>query len=206
MKKGKVVIKNLVFDMGNVLIKWRGDLLMDWMGLVDEEKRRELSDNMFRSLEWPLLDWGVLKENEAEIIFRNRIDKSLWDYIHHSLYWEDMIHPVPGMADYIREKKSGGYGIYLLSNAPASVHEFFHLIPASECFDGVIFSGEVKMVKPMPGIYQLLLSRYGLKSEESLFVDDLPLNAAGAVHEGMKAFVFRDDVDKLEEYLTSLNS
>ncbi len=200
------MIKNLVFDMGNVLIHWKGELLMDWMGIDDKEERKILSERMFSSLEWPLLDWGVLNEEEAEKVFQSRIDRKYWDHIHKSLYWEDMIYPVEGMADFIRKKKADGYSIYLLSNAPASVRKYFPLIPSSECFDGIIFSGKVKLVKPMPEIYQLLLQRYSLKAEESLFIDDLPLNCAGAVHEGMKAFVFRENIDELERYLGSLNS
>ncbi len=200
------MIKNLIFDMGNVLIHWKGELLMDWMEIEDTEERNILTISMFKSLEWPLLDWGYIEEDEAERIFRSRIPQKYWDHIHKSLYWEDMIYPVDGMAEFIRRKKNEGYSIYLLSNAPQSVKNYFHLIPSSECFDGVIFSGEVKIVKPMPEIYQLCLSRYSLNAGESLFVDDLPINCAGAVHEGLKAFVFRENIDELEKYIASLNS
>ncbi len=200
------MIKNLVFDMGNVLIHWKGDMLLDWMGVENAEDRKLLNEKMFRSSVWPLIDWGTYREEEAEEIFRTVLPERLWGYIHHSLFWYDMIHPVEGMGDYVREKKKEGYGIYLLSNAPALVHEYFHLIPGSECFDGIVFSGEVKMVKPMPEIFHLLLDRYGLRAEECLFVDDLPLNVAGAVHEGMKGVVFHGEAAEIEKYLKSLGN
>lgn len=200
------MIRNLVFDMGNVLIHWTGDLLMSWMGIENEEDRRILNEKMFLSLEWPLIDWGVLSEGEAEEIFTSRIESRLHGYVEHALHWGDMIHPVIGMADFIREKKSGGYGIYLLSNAGRLCRSYFPLIPASECFDGIVFSAEERMIKPMPEIYQTLLKRYGLNREESLFIDDLPINTAAAVHEGMKGFVFRNNIPELEKYLSLLNS
>lgn len=200
------MIKNLVFDMGNVLIHWKGDFLMDWMEVKNKEDRELLKRKMYSSLEWPLIDWGYLDEEEAEKIFQSRLPEHLWKYVHHSIYWEDMIHPVSGMADFITRKKNEGYGIYLLSNAPESVRKYFHLIPGSGCFSGIIFSGGVKLVKPMPEIYQLLLSRFGLKAEECLFVDDLPINCAAALREGFSSFVFNGDVRELEEYLSALNS
>lgn len=200
------MIRNLVFDMGNVLIHWKGDMLLDWMGVENAEDRKLLNEKMFRSSVWPLIDWGTYREEEAEEIFRTVLPERLWPYIHYSLFWYDMIHPVEGMGDYVREKKKEGYGIYLLSNAPALVHRYFHLIPGSECFDGIVFSGEVKMVKPMPEIFHLLLDRYGLRADECLFVDDLPLNVAGAVHEGMEGVVFHGKAEEIEEKLRSLGN
>ena len=200
------MIKNLIFDMGNVLVEWKGESLMTWMGIEDPLDRKILTEKMFSSLEWPLLDWGDINEEEAEKIFSSRIPERLWKYIHHSLYWKDMIHPIPHMADFIKRKKAEGYGIYLLSNAPASMREFFHRIPSSEYFDGIVFSGEVKLVKPMKEIYHLLLDRYSLKEEECLFIDDLPINCASACREGLSAYVFRGDTEELEKYLEALNS
>ena len=53
------MIKNLVFDMGNVLIHWKGDMLLDWMGVENAEDRKLLNEKMFRSSVWPLIDWGI---------------------------------------------------------------------------------------------------------------------------------------------------
>ncbi len=199
------MIRNLVFDMGNVLVRWTPDSLMDWMGINDCESREELKKKMFQSPEWSLLDWGVLDEDGAERIFCSRIGENLHPYINHALHWFDMIHPVEGMAAYIEKKKNEGYGIYLLSNASASTKDYFHLIPGSQFFDGVVFSGDVGLIKPMPEIYDLLLKRYSLRGEECLFIDDLPVNVAGALHEGMNGVVFRKNIGEIEEYLNYLN-
>lgn len=200
------MIRNLVFDMGNVLIHWSADRLMDAMGVRAEEDRKILTDEMFHSSEWVLLDWGQTTEDEAEKAFFSRIPSRLWDFVHNSIYWENMIYPVEGMADYIGRKKGEGYSIYLLSNAPARCHEFFHLIPGSEYFDGVVFSGRVKMMKPGSDIFFHLLQKYSLSPGECLFIDDLEANVLGAEKSGMYGLVFKGDPREIEEKLSLLQA
>lgn len=200
------MIKNLVFDMGNVLIHWSADRLMDGMGVKDEEDRKILVEEMFHSSEWLLLDWGQTTEDEVESVFRSRIPSRLWSCIHNSIYWENMIYPVEGMADFIKGKKEEGYSIYLLSNAPARCHDFFHLIPGSQYFDGVVFSGAVRMVKPESDIFFYLAERYSLNSGECLFVDDLEENVRGAERCGFYGHVFKGDPAEIEEKLSLLQA
>ena len=57
------------------------------------------------------------------------------------------------------------------------------------------------MVKPMPEIYRHVLDTYDLLPEESLFIDDMPMNVSGALQVGMDGFVFRGDAEALRQYL-----
>ena len=191
--------------MGNVLINWTPDLILDYFNIKDIEERSLFKQKMFGSIEWSLLDWGHISVKEAEKRFQEHLPKEYWADIHNALYWFDKVRTVDGIVDFIRQKKEQGFGIYLLSNAPAYVEDYFNCIPGHECFDGVIISGSVGLVKPMPEIYQLLLQRFNLKAEECLFVDDLTLNCAGALLQGMKAFVFQGKVQDLDKYLKTLN-
>lgn len=204
--KESIVIRNLVFDMGNVLIHWTADGIMDGMGVADKEDRNILLSEMFRSPEWTLLDWGRITEEEAEAVFRSRIPSRLWKYIHHAICWEDMLSPVEGMAGYIRAKKEEGYGIYLLSNAPARCEEIFPSIPGSECFDGIVYSGRVKMIKPHRDIFLYLLDRFSLKADECLFIDDLAANVKTAEECGMHGLVFCGKPEEIEEKLLLLQT
>lgn len=95
------------------------------------------------------------------------------------------------MAEIVRELKSLGYGIYLLSNASVDLPRYFGRIPGSEYFDGRIVSADWKLLKPQPELYQILLREYGLKAEECFFVDDLFINVEAAVLVGMSGTVFR---------------
>ncbi len=200
------MIKNLVFDMGNVLIHWSADRLMDGMGVKDEADRKILLEEMFHSPEWLLLDWGQTGEDEAERAFRSRIPSRLWPYIHNSIYWENMIYPVEGMDGFIKRKKEEGYSIYLLSNAPARCHDFFRLIPGSEYFDGVVFSGAVRMVKPDSDIFFYLADKYSLNSGECLFIDDLEQNVRGAERCGFYGLVFKGEAQEIEDKLSLLQA
>ena len=56
--------------------------------------------------------------------------------------------------------------------------------------DGMVISSREKISKPEPAIYQLLCSRYGLKPEECVFIDDRPVNAEAARRVGMQAIVY----------------
>ena len=206
MLKESTVIRNLVFDMGNVLIHWTADGIMDGMGVRDESDRNILLAEMFRSPEWTLLDWGRITEDEAEKVFQSRIPSRLWVYIHHAIYWEDMLTPVEGMADYIRAKKKEGYSIYLLSNAPQRCEEIFPSIPGSECFDGIVYSGRVKMIKPHRDIFLYLLGFFSLRAEECLFIDDLEANVKTALECGMHGLVFRGKPEEIEKVLLSLQA
>ena len=79
------------------------------------------------------------------------------------------------------------------------------VIPAIECFDGVLFSAEVKCMKPQKELYEKFYKRFGLKAEECFFVDDLLLNIQGAEATGMKGYCFEDgNVERLRRAVEKL--
>lgn len=106
------------------------------------------------------------------------------------------------MEPLIRELKSRGYGIYLLSNASLRLREYFERIPGSDCFDGLMVSAEEKLLKPEHEIFEALYARFHLKPEECFFIDDSPANVEGALRTGMPATVFRGDVSALRREMT----
>ena len=78
------------------------------------------------------------------------------------------------------------------------------VIPAIELFDGVLFSAEVKCLKPQKEIYMHFYRRFNLKPEECFFIDDLPGNIEGARQTGMDGYCFADgDVERLKARLLS---
>ena len=75
-------------------------------------------------------------------------------------------------------------------------YEFFN------CFEGMVISGEVKLIKPDPRIFQVLLERIGRPAAECLFIDDAPANIAVAQSLGFQTIHFHDPL-QLEAELTS---
>ena len=195
------MIRNIVFDMGNVMIYFNKNLFLDRAGVTGED-RRLLERIVFDSLEWARLDRGSLLEPEAERLMCSRLPERLHGYVREFVYdWDKPLYPVRGMAPLVRELKEKGYGIYLLSNAASRQHDYWPQIPGSECFDGTLISADVKLVKPQPEIYRLLCETFSLIPDECVFIDDAINNAEGAFLCGMHPIVFHDDVSELRARL-----
>ena len=196
------MIKNIIFDMGNVLIYFDRDYFLDAAGVTDPKDRQLLMREVYLSLEWSRMDRGSLTENEATEIFLSRVPERLHEKVKTLVgEWDRPILPVPGMADLIGELKTNGYGIYLLSNASLRQHEYWPRVPGCELFDGALVSADVKLVKPQTEIYALLCDKFSIKPEESIFVDDSTPNVEAAFFFGMNGVVFHNDVDELRNKL-----
>lgn len=196
------MIRNIVFDMGEVLIHFYPDMFLRRMG-VPEEDWPLLTQEMFRSVEWTQTDRGTLDEAGAVEAFCAKLPQRLHGYVRTMVcdWWKEPLVPVEGMAALVEELKGLGYGIYLLSNASSRLHEYFPHIPGSEYFDGKIVSADWKQIKPEREIFQTLYREYGLKPEECFFIDDLPQNVEGAKFSGMGGVVFRGDMPRLRREL-----
>ena len=114
------------------------------------------------------------------------------------------LEPMEGMGALVRELKDQGYGIYLLSNASVDLRRYFHRIPGSACFDGLMVSAEEKKLKPHYDIFYALYERFGLIPEACVFIDDGPANVEAAMCTGMHAIQFRGDVGRLRRELRAL--
>ncbi len=198
------MIRNLVFDMGNVLIQWKPNLFVEALG-VPEEDRALLLREVFGSVEWIQMDRGTLSFEDGLAAICRRLPAGLHASARELTldWWRRWLLPVEGMADLVRELKGLGYGIYLLSNAKEDLPRYFDRIPGSESFDGRIVSADWKLLKPQPEIYGTLLREYGLRAEECFFIDDLNINIEGAWFVGMDGAIFDGDLPRLRRVLNA---
>ena len=198
------MIKNIILDMGGVLMRFDTKALIERLGLSEEDSRI-LHREVFMSLEWARQDRGSLTEEEACASICARTPEHLHTAVKDLIYrWERPILPIEGMEALLKSLKQNGYRIYLLSNANSRQHVYWPDVPGSQYFDGTLISADVKLVKPQPEIYHLACTTFHLVPEECAYIDDLPLNAEGAYYIGMHAFVFHDDMDELRTWLVSL--
>ena len=193
------MIRNFVFDMGEVLIHFNFKVFADRYDLTEEDKALVTREVFWGEANWALSDWGQIDENEVA----RRACEKLPQHLHEAARgmatrWWDPIIPVEGMADLVRRVKEAGYGVYLLSNAGFAHRTYWPTVPGSEYFDGIVVSAYEKLVKPQPEIYKVLLDRFKLVPEECLFVDDRETNLAGAEVCGMHSVIFRsaEDLEK----------
>lgn len=190
-------MRNIIFDMGNVLINYGPEHFVDREDLSPAD-RALLLENIFHAPEWPMMDSGELNEPDMEARVLPRLPERLHAVTRRLIYsWERPMEPIPGMAELAAECKARGMGVYLLSNASRRQPEYWPDIPGSEHFDGAVISALVRQVKPGPGIYRTLLERYGLRPEDCLFIDDMQKNVDGALAVGMHAVRFTGDVEAL---------
>lgn len=194
------MIRNMVFDMGNVLVVFDPHQFMDNEGIRDLEDRQMVMRELFHNVEWAQMDLGVLTEETAEPLVMKRIPDRLKLQVQNLLHrWWVKRSIIEGMEALVTELKENGYSIYLLSNASVSQHIYWPKFEMSKQFDGKLISCDLGIVKPNPEIYRRFTDKFGLKPEECLFVDDLPANVAAAISCGWKGIVFQGSATDLRQ-------
>lgn len=199
------MIKNYIFDFGNVLARFNPDELTA-IYIKDEAYRKIVSEIVFDRIYWDRLDDGSITDDEVKDAFCKRLPAELHKgacLVYDG--WIGLKTPIDGMQKLVADIKLQGGKLYLLSNISKGfaegyrnntwVNELFSL------FDGLVFSGPIGIVKPDRKIFEYLLNQYNLKAEECIFIDDSPKNIAGAENAGIKGYLFDGDADKLRKSL-----
>lgn len=191
------MIKNVVLDMGNVLLDFRPEYVMDQFCSSEEEKdviRREL----FEGPEWPLGDRGDIKDKDRFDLVKVRVPEKYHEALKNcALHWDICMDPLDGAKEFCEKVKENGYKIFVLSNASDLFYVYFPKFLPLDFFDGVFVSSDYLMLKPDVEIYKTFLNKYGLKGEECLFIDDRQDNIEGAGKAGLNTFRFEGDYEKV---------
>jgi putative hydrolase of the HAD superfamily len=176
--------KNIIFDLGNVLLEWNPQRFLKQLELPVHFKE------VFQSLLWATHDGGLLTREELVAKLPAQYDKKVFaDCIGRIA---PFLTPIPEMIEMLHEVRKG-YKVYILSNMPKELHhELKQLHDFFNYFDGQVYSYEVKAIKPQPQIYQALLNNYNLKGHESVFIDDLEGNVRAAKELGIEGIVCKN--------------
>ena len=199
------MIRNIIFDLGNVLISWKPEEYLKLNG-YDDNVRKLILEQIVRSPEWLLLDNGDIDLNEAARRIAERSSLKIPRILDVFNLRTKILFPLTKNTRLLPELKKAGFRLYYLSNFPMDIFEeiktgyyFFRH------FDGGIISAEAKFSKPDRRIYEILLEKYSLIPEESLFIDDLDINVKSAESIGMKGLVTFGSLEiskKIEEVLS----
>lgn len=198
------MIKNVVFDMGKVLVKFEPLKYISHY-TSDEHDTQILLDEVFGSKEWIGLDHGVIVQEQAVESICKRIPPHLHeatkDLIHS---WYKYREPIEGMEEIIVDLKARGYNVYVLSNISSIYHELKKCIPALGQIDNEFLSYQWNMLKPTVEFYTAFYSHFKLVPKECVFIDDLPINIFMAEQTGMQGIIFKGDSQKLKLQLEDM--
>lgn len=199
MTKSVKDYKNIVFDMGGVLVTYTADNAT-WHFTDDKDIVKEIHNVMFYSQEWVLLDLGAMTDEKAISRILPRLSSDKVRKIAEETFWhwhEYNNVERPGVAPMIKALKDRGHNVYILSNVSRRLTDTYKdVVPAPELWDGTLFSGEVLGYKPQECIYKSFFDRFNLKAEDCFFIDDLPENVAAGKELGMGGAIFNTDDNK----------
>jgi len=192
----KSAFSAVVFDVGNVLYGWDPDAFLVRQIADDEARLRFIEDTDLYGWHDTLDGGRPFAEAAAELA------EKFPEYARLIAAWGDrfgetITDPVPGVHAIVDELDSRGVPLFAITNFSADFWPPFHAKERAffDRFQGIVVSGEVKMLKPDPAIYYLALDRFGLRPAQALMIDDRQINVAGAEAVGMKAHLFTDAAD-----------
>lgn len=184
------MIKNIIFDVGNVLVDWNCEWAFEKLG-IEGEAKEAVANATIRSKDWNEYDRSAHKPEELLAYFIEKLPEYEMEL---RLFWENIgltIRRYSYTIPWIRALRAAGYRVYILSNYAAWTYEKTR---EELCFlkevNGAVFSFQVQQVKPEPEIYQTLLDNYGLVPEESVFLDDREENIRSAERMGIHGILF----------------
>ena len=186
-------IKNIVFDIGNVILHFDLDEVLPHFASNDEKKNFLLQE-VIHSPEWlsyALIDTGFLSREHAISIVEDRTNhkndsliEKFWYHYNEYSFIDDKVLCL------ILNLKKKGYSIYLLSNINEYTFKSIYDSKLFDIVDGYVLSYLEHQVKPYKSIYLTLLDRFKLKPNECLFIDDNKKNVETARDLGMMFMMF----------------
>ncbi|WP_243050206.1 HAD family phosphatase [Dyella sp. RRB7] len=197
------VVDTVIFDLGNVLIAWDPRRL--YRQLIDDEAQREWFLREVCNSAWNEQQDAGRPWAEATALLRAKFPQHAdWIDAYHHRWEETLVGPIEESVVLLAALKARGVRLLALTNwsqetFPVARRRY----PFLRWFEGIVVSGEERLVKPDPRIYQRLLDRYAVDPARALYIDDSARNVAAAEALGMRGWWFRDAAG-LRDCLTGL--
>lgn len=183
-------MKNVIFDLGAVMFDWSPQKISESF-TADMDLQNLIQKELFYHNNWIEFDCGLVSETELMLRTKNQLSLSqvevenLFEEIRSSL---KLIPKTLEVLKYVKQKQLRAYCLSNISpeffQHLSSLHDLFQL------FDGIVISGDENTGKPGQEIFEIILSRYQLKAEETLFIDDSHANTETAANLGIKTVTF----------------
>lgn len=186
-------IENIIFDLGGVLIDWNPRYLYSKIFKDDEEKMEWFLSHICTN-EWNMeQDAGRSLQRGTDLLVK-LYPKYKEEIIVYYQRWEEMLHGeikdtvlILNLLNSLSENKLYALTNWSAETFPVALRRF----PFLKLFDGIVVSGSEKTRKPYEKIYKILLDRYEIKAEKSLFIDDNKENVDTALQLGFHGIHFK---------------
>lgn len=181
----------VIFDFGGVLVDWNPRHLYSKL-FGDDEAGMERFLSEVTTPEWNAQQDAGRSWDEAVRVLTAEHPTHADLIAAYHLRWEETLKgPIDDSLTILRELKQAGHPLYGLTNWS---HETFPLARARydffDLFDGIVVSGEEKMIKPDPQLYWTLLERYDIDPQRAVFIDDNASNVQAAQALGIHGIHF----------------
>lgn len=186
------MIKNIAFDIGNVLIRW-DPLSITKQAFPLTENPSTLSQQLFKSQIWFDLNLGKISELEAIQIYQKTLNIPKSELEKMMVIVKESLLPLDDSISVLSTCYHLGYSLYSITDNTKEIIEFlikkyhfFHM------FKGIVVSAHLGVLKPNAGIYQHLIHHYKLLPHETVFIDDIEKNVEGAKLHGLHGIQFEN--------------
>jgi len=189
----------VVFDVGNVLLRWDPRNL--YRTIFDDADEMEWFLSTICTSEWNIeQDRGRDWDEAVALLVKRYPDHEAPIRAYHDRWEETVSGVIQENVALLGRLREAGVPNYCITNFSGPKFDLSKKrFPFLGGFDGIIVSGDERLLKPEPAIYRLLLDRYGLEAETCLFIDDSKANVEGARAVGMQAIHFVEPMDLAAE-------
>ncbi|ABR30761.1 haloacid dehalogenase [Thermosipho melanesiensis] len=196
------MVRNIIFDLGRVLINWAPKKYME--KVFDKDTVTFFMNNIFNTNDWNLMDKGLIDEEELWKKKLSTFPQYKEEIEHMKNKVIDLLTPIEENVNILYELKKK-YKLYVLSNFSKNSfkmvkekYKFFEL------FNGIVISSYVNSIKPEEKIYKILIKTYNIIPEESLYIDDKIENISTGKRLGFKTIHLKSPEllkNKLKKYI-----
>jgi putative hydrolase of the HAD superfamily len=194
------MIKNIIFDIGNVLLRWNPGVAVKEV-FSDYPDQESLTKALFKSQTWFDLNLGKLTIEETIAEYNSSLNLEIDTLNKLMSKMLESITPINETISLLKKLHALGIPLYSITDNVREIiqyeknkHDFF------DCFIDIVTSYDTEVLKPDTKIYEHLLEKHKLTASECLFIDDVLKNVEGAINVGMKGFHFTD-AKSFENYL-----
>lgn len=200
MKKNN--IKNVIFDLGAVMVEWSPKKIAENF-TSNVELQQRIQAELFYHQDWIDFDCALITEQEAIKRVSEKFELSITESGDLFKQIKQSLVLIEGTLAVLKKVKEQNLNAYCLSNISPELfkhlkdrHDFFEL------FDGIVTSGAENTGKPGKQIFEILLERYQLNAEECFFIDDSEANTRTAENLGINTITFKGSNNCYQEIYT----